>query len=92
MKKLLIAIGIVCIGVVFAFATTTHKKAGMCIAITPTGVCLQPTEAGTNYCPQHRIPLTCKCNVTVLSGGMEVACGRPCAAGKGVCGIHANPD
>lgn len=91
MKKLLIAIAVIC-GVGFAIAATPSKKAGMCIAITPTGVCLQPTEAGTNYCIRHRVPLTCKCGVTILSGGMEVSCGKPCAIGKGTCLAHANPD
>lgn len=84
MKKLVFLLA-----VIGTFAFDLPDKSTCTAPVVP--VCFSPVEPGTTRCSMHRIPLSCLCNATVLDGGMERACMRPCVAGAGLCPTHYRP-
>lgn len=65
MKKLLIAIAVICAGTSLSFTTTStthkHKPFSQCVAMLATGFrCVSDARFGSTYCAFRRIRLSAK--------------------------------
>lgn len=72
MKKLIIAIGIICVFSSLAFTTPSsthqHRPFSQCVAMLATGFrCVSDARFGSTYCAFHSYPILLQC-VVVING------------------------